>query len=73
MISILIQTLIFGGILMFFFPNKILMCGVCGGCVIIIGLFIIYDTQVIANKTKYGLSYDDYIIGSILLYTVKII
>jgi len=57
---------------MIFFHDRIALVLVCSACVLIIGIFIIYDTQVIANKTKYALSYDDYIIASILLYTVNI-
>lgn len=48
------------------------MCLVCGAVIVIISIFIVYDTQVIANQSKYKLEYDDYIIGSILLYTVII-
>ena len=36
--------------------------------VIFYGLFLIYDTQMIAGGRKYELSLDDYIIGALILY-----
>ena len=32
------------------------------------GLFLIYDTQLIAGGKKHSLSYDDYIVGALILY-----
>ena len=39
-------------------------------CLLIIfyGLFLIYDTQLIAGGGKWKLSYDDYVVGALLLY-----
>ena len=37
--------------------------------VVFYGLFLIYDTQLIAGGKKYELSLDDYIIGALMLYT----
>ena len=37
--------------------------------VVFYGLFLIYDTQLIAGGHKYELSLDDYIIGALMLYT----
>ena len=39
-----------------------------GFLILCYGLFLIYDTQLIAGGKKYELGYDDYIIGSLLLY-----
>ena len=41
---------------------------VSGLLVIFYGLFLIYDTQMIAGGRKYELSLDDYIIGALILY-----
>mmetsp|Transcript_35066 Transcript_35066/g.34096 ORF Transcript_35066/g.34096 Transcript_35066/m.34096 type:complete len:111 (+) Transcript_35066:865-1197(+) len=69
MIAVVTWALIFMTILLFMFPGRGVMIGACTGCIVIIGIFIIYDTQAIASRSKYGLDYDDYIIGAILLYT----
>ena len=37
--------------------------------VVFYGLFLIYDTQLIAGGHKYELSLDDYIIAALMLYT----
>jgi hypothetical protein len=39
--------------------------------ILLISMFIIYDTKCIASGEKYGLTFDDYIIASLLLYTVR--
>ena len=36
--------------------------------VVFYGLFLIYDTQLIAGGRKHELSFDDYIVGALLLY-----
>ena len=36
--------------------------------VVFYGLFLIYDTQLIAGGKKHQLSMDDYIVGALLLY-----
>ena len=36
--------------------------------IIFYGMYLIYDTQLIAGKGKHKLTYDDYIIGALLLY-----
>jgi FtsH-binding integral membrane protein len=56
------------GILMIFFWSVWLY--VLYGCiaVIIFSIFIIYDTQLIAGGRYGELTYDDYVIGSLLLY-----
>lgn len=53
------------------FPNRWIFILVCIAAIILVSVFIIYDTQMIAGGKKYGLSYDDYIIGSLLLFTVS--
>ncbi|TNV79123.1 hypothetical protein FGO68_gene6422 [Halteria grandinella] len=51
------------------FKEKWIFILVCIAVIIIISIFIIYDTQMIAAGQKYGLGYDDYIVGALLLYT----
>lgn len=37
-------------------------------CILLFGIFLIYDTQLIVGKGKYKLSLDDYVIGALLIY-----
>ena len=37
-------------------------------CVILYGLYLVHDTQLIAGNKTYALSYDDYIIGAMMVY-----
>lgn len=41
---------------------------VAGFCVILYGLFLIIDTQLIVGGKRHELSLDDYIIGALILY-----
>ena len=36
--------------------------------VVVYGLYLVYDTQLIAGGKSHSLSYDDYIVGTLLLY-----
>ena len=36
--------------------------------VVFYGLYLIYDTQLIAGGRQHSLSYDDYIVGALLIY-----
>ena len=38
-------------------------------CIFLMGIFLIYDTQLIVGKGKHKLSLDDYVIGALLIYT----
>ena len=40
----------------------------CGLCVIIYGLFLLCDTQMIVGGGRYELSIDDYVLGAMMLY-----
>ena len=53
----------------FFFRIKILHVIICCFGIIIVGFYIVYDTQIIIGKKKEVISVDDYILGSFLLYT----
>lgn len=39
-----------------------------GILVVIYGLYLVHDTQLISGDKKYGLSHDDYIIGALIVY-----
>jgi FtsH-binding integral membrane protein len=54
------------------FPNRIVFTIICIVVILLISLFIIYDTRCIAKGEKYGLTYDEYIIGALLLYIVSL-
>jgi len=41
---------------------------IAGAFVIIYGLYLIYDTQLICDNHTYSLSLDDYVVGALLLY-----
>lgn len=34
----------------------------------IYGVYLVYDVQLVANGTRMELSYDDYIVGALLIY-----
>ena len=36
--------------------------------VVVYGLYLVYDTQMIAGGKSHSLGYDDYIVGALLLY-----
>ena len=58
--------------LLIVFRHRIIFIAVCIAMLLLFSLFIIYDTKVIAGGEKYGLGVDDYIVGALLLYTVRI-
>ena len=62
-------TLLFMILFIIIFPSRILFTIVAAVAVVLISIFIIYDTQLIAGNKKYKLEYDDYIIGAVLLYS----
>jgi len=64
-----VVIVIFAIILLFVYPNRYVMLAICVVILLLLCIFVIYDTQQIANKGKYGLSIDDYIVGALLLYT----
>ena len=42
---------------------------VSAACVVIYGLYLIFDTQLIAGGRRHELSIDDYVVGAMLIYT----
>ena len=51
-----------------FSPETLYSPFLIGLLVIFYGLFLVYDTQLIAGKGEYKLSIDDYIIGALIIY-----
>ena len=62
-------VMILFGIFMFFSQNKVLHIIYSSLSVILFGLYLIYDTQLIIGNHSLKLSIDDYILGAIMLYT----
>lgn len=61
---VLLGALILG----FWIRNEIYSIVVSSFCVILFGLYLIYDTQLIVGNKQHALSYDDYILGAMSLY-----
>jgi protein lifeguard len=53
-------------ILMFIFPSQLMFLVICWVGLILTCVYVIYDVYLISSN--YGLEYDDYIIGAMLLY-----
>lgn len=51
-----------------FTDNKIVHIIICSISVVILGIYIIYDTQLIVGGRKQSLEIDEYIIGALMLY-----
>ena len=68
MMYILGMALLLFGIFAMFTENKIISVIICIISVIILGIYLIYDTQLIIGNRKHGLEIDDYIIGALMLY-----
>ena len=60
--------LIFGGILSIFFHNKWLRLILAILGVILFGIYLVYDTQLVIGKNKNKYSIDDYIMAAMNLY-----
>jgi FtsH-binding integral membrane protein len=57
-----------GGIFTFFFRNSTARIVLCAICVILYGLYLIYDTQLVVGGGRCELSIDDYVVGALILY-----
>ena len=66
-----IFVLFFGIIMVIIFPSKIVVTIVAAIGAVIMSVFIVFDTQMIMGGKRYELSLDEYIIGVLLLYTVR--
>jgi len=56
------------GLAVHFTNNKTIHIIYSGLSVILFGIYLIYDVQLIAGGKSHELSYDDYILGSLMLY-----
>ena len=56
--------------LLFFYPSRYVIIGVSVIVILLVCVFIIFDTKMIADGEKHSeLTYDDYIVASLILYT----
>lgn len=51
-----------------FYASRPLEIAICVIFIVIYGIYIVVDTQLIIGGRKYSLTYDDYIIGALFLY-----
>lgn len=65
---ILGMALLLFGIFAIFTDNRIVNIIICIISIIILGIYLIYDTQLIIGNRKHSLDIDDYIIGALMLY-----
>jgi len=63
-----IGLLCFSLLAIIFQSNWLFIC-LCVVGVVLMGIFLVYDTQLIMGNKQYKLSEDDYIIGALALYT----
>ena len=63
-----VSSLMMSMFFLFFFDYGFLYVGCCGLGVVIYGMYLVYDTQLILGGKHVELGYDDYIIGAILIY-----
>ena len=69
LVSVTTSMVIFGIFMIFFHQNfaSLIFCEIA---IIIYSVFIVYDTQLIAGGRYQEISFDDYVIGSLILYVV---
>ena len=68
MLFMLLMVLFVASIMAIFIQNKIFEIAVSSFSVILFGIYLIYDTQLVVGKHSNKLSVDDYIIGALSLY-----
>eukprot|EP00826_Nyctotherus_ovalis_P063075 TRINITY_DN9214_c0_g1_i8.p1 TRINITY_DN9214_c0_g1~~TRINITY_DN9214_c0_g1_i8.p1 ORF type:complete len:254 (-),score=25.90 TRINITY_DN9214_c0_g1_i8:223-984(-) len=52
-----------------FYTSRIILIAIAFGVVVIVSICLVADTQLIMGGGKYSLTYDDYVLAVILLYT----
>lgn len=67
LVSVSTSLIMFGILLIFFHPFYIHMI-FCEIAIVIYSVFIVYDTQLIAGGRYNEISFDDYVIGALMLY-----
>ena len=65
---VLAGFILFGIALSILGTDNILFCLYCLAGIVIYGIYLVIDTQLIAGGKKVELSYDDYILGALMLY-----
>lgn len=68
LLFMLLVTLILASFLGFFFRSKGFQIVISSFSVLLFGLYLIYDTQLIVGGKRRELSVDDYIVGALMLY-----
>lgn len=70
LLFVLGMSLLLFGLFAFAFnqPNQTLNVVYCVCWAVLYGLYLIYDTQLIAGNKRFALSLDDYIIGALIIY-----
>lgn len=61
-------VMIFASILAFVFQSEIFMIIITAFSVLLMGLYIVYDTQIIVGGRNCELEVDDYVLGAMILY-----
>lgn len=51
-----------------FWPTRFLYCVYCSLCVLLFGIYLIIDTQLILGGKRISLSIDEYVAAAMLLY-----
>ena len=67
LVMALLMLVLFSTIFAMEGDNKAYNC-IIALCVVLLGLFLIHDTQLIVGKGKWRLGLDDYIIGALIIY-----
>lgn len=67
LVSVTVSLIMFG-FLMIFFHQRYVNIIFCEIAIILYSIFIVYDTQLIAGGRYQEISYDDYVIGAVMLY-----
>lgn len=68
MIWVFGMTMMMMSLFMIFFNNYILDMVFCALGVLLFGIYLIFDTQLVLGQGRHALSIDDYIIGAMLIY-----
>jgi FtsH-binding integral membrane protein len=67
LVSVTTSLILFGFLMIFFHPFYVNMI-FCEIAIVLYSVFIVYDTQLIAGGRYNEISFDDYVIGALMLY-----
>lgn len=68
MLFMVLMVVFLGSFLALFVRSKVLEIGIAAVSVLLFGVYLIYDTQLVVGRHENKLSVDDYIIGALSLY-----